>query len=84
VSRGGVVSAFPGGIITPVFTGALVGPSITIGTFQNGLITVLFTGGELQEAVTAAGPWIDTGDFSGNHAEEVGTNQTRFFRVRSP
>jgi hypothetical protein len=83
VSRGGVVSAFPGSVIQPVFFGAFVGgPSITSATLQNGLMTILFSGGELQTAFSVNGPWNDTGDISGNHIEALGTNQMKFYRVR--
>jgi hypothetical protein len=81
--RGGVVSAFPESVIQPVFSAAPVGPMITIGATQNGLITVLFNGGELQTAAAVSGPWVDTGDSSGNHTEPAGGNQTRFYRVKS-
>jgi hypothetical protein len=83
VSRGGVVSAFPETVIHPVFIGAAVGSAITSATLQNGLVTILFHGGELQTAPSVDGPWTDTGDVSGNHIEFPGTNQTRFYRVRS-
>jgi hypothetical protein len=84
VSRGGVVSAFPDLVITPVFIGTPVGPWITSAIIQNGLMNVLFNGGELQSATSVLGPWNDTGDVSGNHSESFGTNRTRFYRVRSP
>lgn len=84
VVRGGIVSAFPETTINPVFVGAAVGPAVTSATLQNGLMTILFQGGQLQSATSLSGPWINTGDASGDHAELVGTNQTRFYRVRSP
>jgi len=84
VNRGGVVSAFPGTTVQPVFIGGPVGPSITSAALQNGMMTVLFNGGELQTATALDGPWVDTGDLSGSHIELVGTNQMRFYRVRSP
>jgi len=82
-TRGGVVSAFPGLVIKPVFVGAFVGPSITGVTMQEGIITVQFQGGELQSAPTVEGPWTDTGDIGGSHAEPAATSQMKFFRVRS-
>lgn len=85
LSRGGVVSAFSGGLITPVFLSALVGaPSVTSASLQNGSMTILFQGGQLQTAPTINGPWTDTGDISGDHVEDVGANQARFYRVRGP
>jgi hypothetical protein len=83
VIRGGVVSAIPGSLITPVFTGGIVGPVITSTTFQNGVMNILFNGGELQTANSVDGQWTDTGDVSGNHTEALGTNQMKFYRVRS-
>lgn len=82
--RGGVVSAFPGTIIQPVFIGGPVGPLINSATLQNGVMTVLFSGGELQTAAAADGPWIDTGNRSGQYIDPLGTNQAKFYRVRSP
>lgn len=84
LARGGVVSAFAGTLITPVFVSGIVGPSVTSATLQNGVMTILFRGGQLQSAPSADGPWTDTGDLSGNHVESVGSNPARFFRVRSP
>ena len=83
VTRGGVVSAFPGVVINTVFTGAIIGPAITGASIQNGMMNVLFSGGELQSAPSVNGPWTDTGDVSGNRLETLGTNQTRFYRVWS-
>jgi hypothetical protein len=84
VIRGGVVSAFPGTIIQPVFIGGPVGPQINSATLQNGVMTVLFSGGELQTAAAADGPWTDTGNLSGIYMDPVGTNQAKFYRVRGP
>jgi len=84
LTRGGVISAFPGNLITPVFVSGNVGPAVTSATLQNGVMTIIFRGGQLQSAPSANGPWSDTGDLSGNHVENVGTNPARFFRVRSP
>ena len=84
LGRGGVVSAFPENSITPVFIGAMVGPAVTSATVQNGVMTILFQGGELQSALSMNGPWADTGDLSGDHNEHLGTNQAKFYRVRSP
>ena len=84
LSRGGVVSAFPESVLHPVFSGAFVGPSILSATLQYGFMTVLFSGGELQTASSVAGPWTDTGNFSGSYTESVETNRFRFYRVRAP
>ena len=83
-ARGGIVSAFPNSVITPVFVGAVVGPAVLSAVLQNGLMTIVFQGGELQSAVSLAGPWLDTGDTSGNHIEGLGPEKARFFRVRTP
>ena len=84
LTRGGVVSAFAETIIQPVFIGGAVGPLITGATFQSGVMTVSYHGGELQTATALTGPWTDTGDFSGLYVEAASTNQTRFYRVRTP
>jgi hypothetical protein len=84
VSRGGVVGVFAGVGFTSVFTGVAIGPSIVKATLGNGGMTLLFNGGELQTAPQPSGPWTDTGDSSGTHNEPLGTNQTRFYRVRGP
>jgi hypothetical protein len=82
--RGGIVSAFPGTTVQSVFIGAPVGPLINSATLQSEVMTVLFSGGELQTAAAANGPWTDTGNRSGLYIDPVGTNQARFYRVRSP
>lgn len=82
--RGGVVSAFSETIIQPVFIGSPVGPVITSAVAENGVMTVLFHGGELETAPTAEGPWSGTGDVSGTHRDPIETNQSRFYRVKSP
>lgn len=82
LTRGGVISAFPANPISPRFTGAVVGPAILSTTIQNGTVTILFQGGELQTAPTVEGQWSGTGDVSGTHLEVLGTNQSRFYRVR--
>jgi hypothetical protein len=82
--RGGVVSAIPGSVITAMFTGALVGPAITSATLENGIMNILFKGGELETANSPYGQWSGTGDASGNFTEPLGTNQMKFYRVRSP
>jgi hypothetical protein len=84
IFRGGVVSAFFETIIQPVFIGSPVGPAITSATVANGVMTVQFHGGELQTAPTAGGPWSGTGDAGGTYQDPIGTNQSRFYRVRGP
>ena len=85
LSRGGVVSAEPGVILAPVFTGAFVQPpEITDLSLTNGLLTVKFAGGELETALTVAGPWTGTGDFDGRYTESVGNDPRKFYRVRGP
>jgi hypothetical protein len=84
LGRGGVVSAIPGALIAPVFSGELVGPAIITTTVGGGSINILFKGGELQTADSIDGEWTATGNVSGNYTEPVGTNQLRFYRVRAP
>lgn len=85
VSRGGVVSSKPGVILAPVFTGAFVQPpEITDLSLTNGLLTVNFAGGEMETALTVAGPWTGTGDVHGRYTESVGNNARKYYRVRSP
>ena len=85
LSRGGVVSAEPGVILAPVFTGAFVQPpEITYLSLTNGLLTVKFAGGELQTAPTVAGPWTGTGEFDGQLTDSVRDNAQKFYRVRGP
>ena len=83
VGRGGVVSAIPGSSLTPVFSSGLVGPAIISATLENGVMNIVFQGGQLQSAASADGQWTNTGDVSGNHIEPIGTNQIKFYRVRT-
>jgi hypothetical protein len=83
ISRGGIVGAFAGVAIEPVFIGGLVGPAITSATVQDGMMTVIYKGGELQTAPSVSGPWSDTGDSSGRYLDPVVTGQMKFYRVRS-
>ena len=82
-SRGGIVSAFSGAAIQPVFVGGAVGPLVISTSIQDGVITVLFHGGELQTANSVDGPWTDTGKLSGNYTETMDGSPMRFYRVRS-
>jgi hypothetical protein len=84
LGRGGVVSAIPGTLIAPVFSGELVGPAIIGANMGSGSINILFKGGELQTANAIDGEWTATGNVSGNFTESVGTNHLRFYRVRGP
>ena len=83
VSRGGIVSAIPGSVITTVFAGATVGPAVTSAQVQQGVVTVLFQGGELQVSTSLSGQWTNTGNTSGTYTEPVQPNQVKFYRVRS-
>ncbi len=83
-SRGGIVSAFSETPIEPIFTGIEVRPFLIGTDVHDGYITVRFGGGELETAARIEGPWVGTSDFSGNYTEATGTNQMRFYRVRSP
>ena len=82
-SRGGVVSAIPGSVISTVFTGAPVGPVVTSASVASGIMTILFQGGELQMSTSLPGQWTNTGDASGTYSEPIQTNQMKFYRVRS-
>jgi len=82
-SRGGVVSAIAGSVISTVFSGATIGPVVTSAKVANGIMTILFQGGELQTATSVPGQWTNTGDASGSYTEALQTNQMKFYRVRS-
>jgi hypothetical protein len=83
LSRSGIVAAPHDIVITPQFTGALVGPAIINTTLLNGAITILFQGGELESAPALGGPWTGTGNTSGSFAEPVGTSPAKFYRVHN-
>jgi hypothetical protein len=84
LSRGGIIAAPPDLIITPQFTGALVGPAITSADLSaGGIMTVLFQGGELESAPTVNGPWTGTGNTSGTYTEAVTTSGAKFYRVHN-
>ncbi len=80
-ARGGIIPSPPDLNITPVFTGALVGPAILSATVSNGRMTVLFQSGELETAPSAAGPWTGSGNTSGTYTEVVDGILAKFFRV---
>jgi hypothetical protein len=80
-ARGGVVPSPPDLIITPQFTGALVGPAILSATVNGGQITVRFQSGELESAPEATGPWTGTGNTSGTYTEAINGTPGKFFRV---
>jgi hypothetical protein len=80
-ARGGIVAAPRDIVITPQFTGALVGPAVTQTSLSNGIMTILFQGGELESAPTPGGPWTGTGNTSGTYTETPGAKATKFFRV---
>jgi hypothetical protein len=83
VSRGGVLSSSTDVAITPVFTGAMVGPSVVITGVgvSDGVVTITFEGGELETAPTVAGPWTGTGNSSGTYADPVADAPLKFYRV---
>jgi hypothetical protein len=85
-ARSGVVSALAENIITPVFNGAFVDPSVVItGIVQtNGIMKITFKGGELDAASGMGGPWSGTGNRSGTYIEPLSLATPRFFRVRRP
>lgn len=80
-SRGAIIASPPEIVISPQFTGALVGPAITSTSFANGVITILFQGGELESATDVDGPWTGTGNTSGTYTETLGTSPAKFYRV---
>ena len=82
-SRGGIIAAPPELAITPVFTGALVGPAITSATLLNGVITVRFQGGELESAPSVNGPWSGTGNSTGLYTQAATAVPGRFYRVHN-
>ena len=79
--RGGIVAAPSDVVITPQFSGALVGPAVTKTPLANGVMTILFQGGEIETAPTLAGPWTGTGNTSGTYTETPGAAAAKFFRV---
>ena len=79
--RGGIVAAPRDVVITPQFTGALVGPAVIKTSLSNGLMTILFQGGELESAPMLGGPWTGTGNTSGTYTETPGVTAAKFFRV---
>ena len=79
--RGGIIPSPLDLSITPVFTGALVGPAILSATVIQGQMTVLFQSGELETAPSATGPWTGTGNSSGNYTEPIDGTPAKFFRV---
>jgi hypothetical protein len=84
-ARGGVVSAMPDVLLTPVFSGAAVAPpfpAITGVTLVDGLLIVYFRDGELLTAPTTTGPWTGTGNTSGTYTNAVQGTAARFYRVR--
>jgi hypothetical protein len=82
-SRAGIVLAPHDIVITPQFTGALVGPAVIGTTLSNGVINILFQGGELESAPTLSGPWTGTGNTSGTFGEPVGSSPSKYYRVHS-
>ncbi len=80
-ARGGIVPSPPDLAVTPVFSGALVGPAILSATVSNGQMTVLFQSGELETAPSATGPWAGTGNASGSYTEVSEGTPAKFFRV---
>ncbi len=82
-SRGGILAAPGDVLITPQFTGALVGPAITGATLLNGVITIQFQDGELESAPSVNGPWVGTGNTSGIFMQAVGAAPATFYRVHN-
>ncbi len=80
-ARGGIIASPPDLLITPSFTGALVGPAILGATLFNGSITVRFQDGELESAPTLSGPWSGTGNTSGTYTQPANVVPGMFYRV---
>ncbi len=80
-ARGGLVPSPPELIITPQFSGALVGPAILSAAVNSGQITVLFQSGELEAATAPEGPWTGTGNTSGAFSESINAAPAKFYRV---
>jgi len=82
-SRGGVVSATSGAIITPVFVGGYVDPSVVISGIQvvDGVVIISFKGGELESAPDVGGPWTGTGNTSGIYTNTMDADPDHYFRV---
>lgn len=86
-ARGGVVSTNPAVVLTPVFTAALVHPTvpeITGISLENGILNVSFSGGELETAPTVLGDWTGTGNTTGEYSEPIAGGTNKFYRVRGP
>ena len=83
-SRGGVIPALADVVLTPVFDGAFVDPTIQIRdiTLVGGVLTINFQGGELESASSIEGPWVGTGNRTGQFMDSVGSHPARFYRVR--
>lgn len=85
--RGGVASTNPSVVLTPIFTGAVVHPTvpeITGISLEDGILRVSYAGGELETAPTVWGDWTGTGNTTGEHSEPITSGTTKFYRVRSP
>jgi hypothetical protein len=80
-ARGGIVPSPPDLVITPQFSGALVGPAILSATVNGGQITVVFQSGELESAAQVTGPWTGTGNTSGTYTAAINSTPAKFFRV---
>jgi hypothetical protein len=84
-ARGGVLSAIPDLVITPVFSGAAVVPpfpAVTGVALADGLLTIRFKDGELLTAPALAGPWNGTGNSSGIYTNAVTGAPAQYYRVR--
>jgi len=84
--RGGVIPAEADLTLTPVFAGAFVDPATLIRniTVIGEVLTIDFQGGELEFATSIEGPWVGTGNSTGQFMEPARTSPTRFYRVRRP
>ena len=81
-SRGGVVSARPGDLISTRFTKAYATPvTILEVSVQGDTVTVRFSGGELQTATAPDGQWSGTGDSDGEYTDSLQGAKARFYRV---
>jgi hypothetical protein len=84
-SRGGVLASNPDATLLLNFTGGIVQPpEITKFSLTSGVLTIEFAGGELESSPSVTGPWVGTGNSSGEHVEIGIEGPMKFYRVRSP
>lgn len=85
-SRGGVLPVSADLPLTVVFVGAFVEPALRIWdiTLAGDSLRIDFQGGELESAPSIEGPWMRTGNTTGQFSDSTTDAPTRFYRVRRP